>query len=311
MRMTEAAATLLTGAPHANAARPPSQRVAVVQPSEMVDEHRETVAAEQPERQVNMASPESFVWEGVSEEEELELEEDQVVQERVSLTVGDPDALARCNLVLMSLMRTEGADPVFCTPIEREQFPHYHEVMHGAMDLETVRKKLVGIADETGEPLRNNCSGYCSVNEFAMDVRLTLLNCLWFNASAPCAADAPIVRLAQRLRAKFERLMECWVKKPPSDSDEDLRPRLDAADDTCCAVCREKPKASSLEDMNQLVYCDGCDAVYHIGCVDPPLNTAPAGVWYCTYCTSHHHAPAIPGAAPGAAFAKVRRLLSL
>ena len=248
------------------------------------------------------------------DEEEDEKEEDAAEEpapERISLTVCDPDALARCNLVLVSLMRTDGADPVFCTPIEREQFPQYYDVMHGAMDLETVRKKLIGIADETGEPLRNNCSGYCSANEFAADVRLTLLNCIWFHASAPFAADAPIVRLAQRLRAKFERLMDRWVKKPPSAGDEDLRPRLDTAEDTCCCVCREIPKVSSPEDIHQLVCCDGCDALYHHGCLEPPLNTIPAGEWYCNYCTSHHHAPARLGARPGAAFAKVRRVLAM
>jgi chemotaxis protein histidine kinase CheA len=244
----------------------------------------------------------------LEEEEEIEQVAKPPAPDRVSLTVCDPDTLARCNLVLVSLMRTEGAASVFCTPIDKEQFPHYHEVMLRSMDFETIRKKLLGIADETGEPLRNNCSGYCSAEEFAVDVRLALLNCICFNDSVPCAADAPIVRLAQKLRAKFERLMDCWVKRPTSASAEDFRPRLDTAEDSCCVVCREKPRVSTLEDMYNIALCDGCDALYHVDCLPEGSmeeEDAPAGEWYCDYCVTHHHAPATPGAPPGAAFAKV------
>ena len=36
------------------------------------------------------------------------------------------------------------------------------------------------------------------------------------------------------------------------------------------------------DDMSLI--CDGCDAVYHIWCLDPPLSEVPSGDWYCERC---------------------------
>ncbi|KAK9824700.1 hypothetical protein WJX72_012482 [[Myrmecia] bisecta] len=38
------------------------------------------------------------------------------------------------------------------------------------------------------------------------------------------------------------------------------------------------------EDPHRILLCDGCDAGYHIYCLDPPLGEIPAGEWYCPAC---------------------------
>ena len=123
----------------------------------------------------------------------------------------------RCSVVLLSLTNTEGCKPVFCapqprslaaapqirranictsepilcrtaltvamaagTPVDREAFPHYHELIREPMDFSTVGLRL-----ERGH--------YRSAHAFAQDVRLTLLNCLAFETEG-----TPVVKLAQR-----------------------------------------------------------------------------------------------------------------
>ena len=57
--------------------------------------------------------------------------------------------------------------------------------------------------------LWNTGPQYCSAQDFAIDVRQTLHNCFTYNEDG-----ADIVKIAQRLRAKFERLFSQWVTRP-------------------------------------------------------------------------------------------------
>jgi hypothetical protein len=51
-----------------------------------------------------------------------------------------------------------------------------------------------------------------------------------------------------------------------------------------CAICH---------DGGDLLCCDFCDSVFHLRCVDPPLDCLPEGEWacmyslYCTHCTHY------------------------
>ncbi|XP_061427937.1 PHD and RING finger domain-containing protein 1-like isoform X1 [Lethenteron reissneri] len=47
---------------------------------------------------------------------------------------------------------------------------------------------------------------------------------------------------------------------------------------TFCEVCR----SSDRED--RLLLCDGCDAGYHMECLDPALDTVPVEEWFCPQC---------------------------
>ncbi|KAK6472773.1 PHD and RING finger domain-containing protein 1-like isoform X1 [Huso huso] len=61
-------------------------------------------------------------------------------------------------------------------------------------------------------------------------------------------------------------------------------------DNTQCEVCGR----SDRED--RLLLCDGCDAGYHMECLNPPLNAVPVEEWFCPEC-------AVQNASHGAAVA--------
>ncbi|EEB08480.1 Lid2 complex subunit [Schizosaccharomyces japonicus yFS275] len=48
-----------------------------------------------------------------------------------------------------------------------------------------------------------------------------------------------------------------------------------------CENCRleERPE--------EMLLCDGCEAAYHIYCLDPPLSSIPEDDWYCPICKYH------------------------
>lgn len=35
---------------------------------------------------------------------------------------------------------------------------------------------------------------------------------------------------------------------------------------------------------DQIILCDGCDKGFHMFCLNPPLDTVPAGEWLCPMC---------------------------
>eukprot|EP01043_Picozoa_sp_COSAG02_P038712 COSAG02_NODE_3005_length_7570_cov_3.554812_3_plen_982_part_00 len=53
-------------------------------------------------------------------------------------------------------------------------------------------------------------------------------------------------------------------------------------DDIACMRCRR------LDDAEQMILCDACDAGFHIFCLDPPLKSIPDGDWLCPNCLPNH-----------------------
>ena len=51
-----------------------------------------------------------------------------------------------------------------------------------------------------------------------------------------------------------------------------------------CEVCH-----SGLDDVHMLI-CDGCDKLFHLFCLDPPLKQVPDGDWFCNECQGHSDA---------------------
>ena len=50
---------------------------------------------------------------------------------------------------------------------------------------------------------------------------------------------------------------------------------------TGCLVCKQD------DDHGSLMLCEGCNAEYHIYCLNPPLNAVPKDDWFCgTYMCS-------------------------
>ncbi|XP_066466845.1 PHD and RING finger domain-containing protein 1 isoform X2 [Tiliqua scincoides] len=56
-------------------------------------------------------------------------------------------------------------------------------------------------------------------------------------------------------------------------------------DPTFCEVCGR----SDRED--RLLLCDGCDAGYHMECLNPPLSEVPVAEWFCPPCTLANAVP--------------------
>jgi hypothetical protein len=46
-----------------------------------------------------------------------------------------------------------------------------------------------------------------------------------------------------------------------------------------CNIC-----LSALGAQSSILVCDGCDELYHMHCLDPPLDHVPEGDWYCDVC---------------------------
>ncbi|KAK1327609.1 hypothetical protein QTO34_012898 [Cnephaeus nilssonii] len=61
----------------------------------------------------------------------------------------------------------------------------------------------------------------------------------------------------------------------PVLANEDPCWKSEIARDEHCAACK---RGANLQP------CGSCPAAYHLGCLDPPLKTAPKGVWVCPKC---------------------------
>ncbi|XP_043438060.1 PHD and RING finger domain-containing protein 1 isoform X4 [Prionailurus bengalensis] len=109
------------------------------------------------------------------------------------------------------------------------------------------------------------------------------LDCIveWSKNANSCPVDRTIFKCIC-IRARFGGKI---LKKIPV---ENARAGRDEEEDpTFCEVCGR----SDRED--RLLLCDGCDAGYHMECLDPPLQEVPVDEWFCPEC-------AAPGAAPTA-----------
>ncbi|XP_072386734.1 nucleosome-remodeling factor subunit NURF301 isoform X2 [Diabrotica undecimpunctata] len=59
---------------------------------------------------------------------------------------------------------------------------------------------------------------------------------------------------------------------------EDLISEVSIGYDDHCRICHK---------LGDLLCCETCPAVYHLGCADPPLTSVPLDDWQCPLCRSH------------------------
>ncbi|XP_070639417.1 PHD and RING finger domain-containing protein 1 isoform X3 [Bos indicus] len=109
------------------------------------------------------------------------------------------------------------------------------------------------------------------------------LDCIveWSKNANSCPVDRTIFKCIC-IRAQFGGKI---LKKIPVESAH--LGENENEDPTFCEVCGR----SDRED--RLLLCDGCDAGYHMECLDPPLQEVPVDEWFCPEC-------ATPGAASAA-----------
>ena len=180
----------------------------------------------------------------------------------------DADTVKRCEAVLDALMGKEDAKP-FCVRVDPDEYPGYTSFVSEPMDLSIVTANL-----QSGK--------YRTVSEFSRHTRLVFENCLAFNH-----ARSPICKVAHRLLAMFERLLEGWVMTA-----EPLAP--DMLDDGLCMVCATEDQ----KDHASMLLCDGCDAAYHMNCLVPPMSTVPLVDWFCPQCADNQTPPDVESARP-------------
>ncbi|XP_052618737.1 PHD and RING finger domain-containing protein 1 isoform X1 [Peromyscus californicus insignis] len=110
------------------------------------------------------------------------------------------------------------------------------------------------------------------------------LDCIieWSRNANSCPVDRTIFKCIC-IRAQFNGkiLKKIPVENTRACEDEEA----EEEDPTFCEVCGR----SDRED--RLLLCDGCDAGYHMECLDPPLQEVPVDEWFCPEC-------AVPGVAP-------------
>ncbi|NXM29704.1 PHRF1 protein, partial [Oxyruncus cristatus] len=121
--------------------------------------------------------------------------------------------------------------------------------------LNTFRDQAVGTPE--------NCSHY-----FCLDCIVE-----WSKNANSCPVD--------RILFKYISIRACFggkiLKKIPVENTKTQG--SDGEDDpTFCEVCGR----SDRED--RLLLCDGCDAGYHMECLNPPLSEVPVDEWFCPAC---------------------------
>lgn len=86
-----------------------------------------------------------------------------------------------------------------------------------------------------------------------------------------CPACLYIITLRRSLSFLLPQAAQTWLNHfAPS-----LLLQGEITHDEFCAACK---RGASLQP------CGTCSGAYHLSCLDPPLKTAPKGVWVCPKC---------------------------
>ncbi|XP_009703185.1 PREDICTED: PHD and RING finger domain-containing protein 1 [Cariama cristata] len=108
-----------------------------------------------------------------------------------------------------------------------------------------------------------NCSHY-----FCLDCIVE-----WSKNANSCPVDRNLFKYIS-IRARFGGKI---LKKIPVENTK-TQDNVEEEDPTFCEVCGR----SDRED--RLLLCDGCDAGYHMECLNPPLSEVPVDEWFCPAC---------------------------
>lgn len=88
----------------------------------------------------------------------------------------------------------------------------------------------------------------------------------------------PVDRQEYRLILVREHLNGKVIKQIPIEKPVCEQEMLIEDDTTHCEIC------GSTDNEERMLLCDGCDLGFHLYCLTPPLDSVPAGYWYCNDC---------------------------
>ncbi|XP_074921165.1 PHD and RING finger domain-containing protein 1 isoform X2 [Chelonoidis abingdonii] len=179
------------------------------------------------------------------EDEDLEDSEDEEEDDDYAEEEEMETAVAETTISLKTTPQTNGGD--ISSDDDAENCP---------ICLNTFRNQAVGTPE--------SCAHY-----FCLDCIVE-----WSKNANSCPVDRILFKyICIRVRFGGDILKKIPVentKAQDGDSGED--------DPTFCEVCGR----SDRED--RLLLCDGCDAGYHMECLNPPLNEVPVDEWFCPAC---------------------------
>ncbi|XP_074399364.1 PHD and RING finger domain-containing protein 1 isoform X2 [Zonotrichia albicollis] len=163
---------------------------------------------------------------------------------------------------------------------EGEEEDENEATMEGMVDSSKSEPHLNGVSlssDEDGEncPICLNTFRDQAVGTPESCSHYFCLDCIveWSKNANSCPVDRILFNYIN-IRARFGGKI---LKKIPVENTKTQG--TDGEDDpTFCEVCGR----SDRED--RLLLCDGCDAGYHMECLNPPLSEVPVDEWFCPAC---------------------------
>jgi hypothetical protein len=108
----------------------------------------------------------------------------------------------------------------------------------------------------------------------------TLRSCHICNLSSGETVSCVEPGCRKRMHAMCARVTGCTMRSRPNENGgtDFVCFCRDHGDLTSCKVCKRSDRA------DEMLLCDGCDAEYHMRCLNPPLHSLPEHSWFCPSC---------------------------